>query len=100
MSTQPWSPKASSGSGMTYVAGAFLILFGGAASWLLATRFPKATFTRVGYGMMTAGGVLAVVWASAGLLAFGVAAIVILALGGLTGVVGALRKELRFDLPQ
>ena len=84
---------------MTYVAGAFLILFGGAASWLLATRFPKATFTRVGCGMMTVGGVLAMVWASAGVLSFGVAAVVILAFGGLIGVIGALRKELRFDLP-
>jgi len=84
---------------MTYVAGAFLILFGGAASWLLAARFPKALFTRIGYGMMTVGGVLAIVWAFAGVLSFGVAAIVILALGGLIGVTGALRKELRFDLP-
>jgi hypothetical protein len=84
---------------MTVVAGAFLILFGGAASWLLATRFPKATFTRIGYAMMTVGGVLALVWAIAGTLAFGVAAVVILAFGGLIGIVGALRKELRFDIP-
>jgi len=84
---------------MTYVAGAFLILFGGAASWLLATRFPTATFTRIGYGMMTVGGVLAIVWAAVGVLSFGVAAIVILTFGGLLGVIGALRKELRFDLP-
>jgi len=85
---------------MTYVAGAFLILFGGAASWLLATRFPKALFTRIGYGMMTVGGVLAIVWAFVGVLSFGVAAVVILMFGGLIGVIGALRKELRFELPQ
>ena len=85
---------------MTVVAGVFLILFGGAASWLLATRFPNATFTRVGYAMMTVSGVLALVWALAGVLSFGVAAVVILTFGGLTGIVGALRKELRFDLPR
>jgi hypothetical protein len=85
---------------MTYVAGSFLILFGGAASWLLATRFPTAILTRIGYAMMTIGGVLAIAWASAGLLWIGAAAIVILTLGGLIGVIGAMRKELRFDLPQ
>ena len=84
---------------MTIVAGAFLVLFGGAASWLLATRFPTAAFTRVGYGMMTTSGVLALVWALGHVLSFGVAAVVILALGGLIGIVGALRKELRFDIP-
>ncbi len=84
---------------MTVVAGAFLVLFGAAASWLLAAKFPAATFTRIGYGMMTLGGVLALVWALAGVLSFGVAAVIIVALGGLSGVIGALRKELRFDLP-
>jgi hypothetical protein len=84
---------------VTVVAGAFLVLFGGAASWLLAVRFPTAICTRIGYGMMTLSGVLALVWAIGDVLSFGVAAVIILALGGVTGIVGALRKELRFDLP-
>jgi len=85
---------------MTVVAGLFLLLFGGAASWLLAVRFPEARFTRIGYGTMTVGGVFFLVWAISGWLPAGVAAVIIVALGAIAGIVGAFLKELRFELPR
>ncbi len=83
---------------MTVLAGIFLLLFGGGGSWLLATRFASATYTRIGYAAMAISGIFAVVWAFSGSLPFGVSAVVILVIGGLFGIIGAFRKELRIDL--
>ena len=81
---------------MTVAAGVFLALFGGLGAWFLAKRFPSAQFLRAGYVMMSLGGVFFVVWAVSKSIALGVTAAALLGLGGALGVVGALRRELRF----
>ena len=83
---------------MTIAAGAFLALFGAAGTWLLSKRFPNARFLRVGYALMALGGALFVAWSLTKLLVIGVAAAAVLAAGGIAGVCGALRKELRMEL--
>ena len=84
---------------MTILAGVFLALFGGLTSWLLAARYPTARYMRIGYALMTLGGLMFVVWSVTMLLALGFVALVVLLLGGLFGVIGALRRELRVTPP-
>jgi hypothetical protein len=83
---------------VTVAAGLFLATFGALGAWFLTKRFPNARFLRAGYGLMSAGGALFVVWTLSKALAVGVAAAAILAVGAVAGVVGALRKELRSTL--
>jgi hypothetical protein len=83
---------------VTFVAGFFLAGFGAAGAWFLAKRFPTARFLRAGYALMSAGGVLFVVWAFSKAPDVGVAAVVATAAGATTGIVGALRRELRCTL--
>lgn len=84
---------------MTLIAGVFLVLFGAVLSWFLAVRFANANLMRIGYGVITLGGVLFVVWSVTTMLAFGIAALFVLLIGGLFGVIGALRRELRITPP-
>ena len=79
----------------TIAAGIFLALFGAAGAWLLTTRFPSARFLRAGYTIMTVSGALFLVWTALKLVAIGVAAAALLAVGATIGIVGALRRELR-----
>ena len=83
---------------MTVVAGFFLAAFGAAGAWFLAKRFPNARFLRAGYALMSAGGVLFVIWALSRTSDVGIAAVVATAAGATTGIVGALRRELRSTL--
>ena len=81
------------------VVGVGLLLFGGAASWLLATRFAEAICTRIGYGSMMVSGVLVLAWAFSAYLPLGIGSVLLLGIGGAFGVVGAFRKELRVEPP-
>jgi hypothetical protein len=80
---------------VTVAAGVVLAVFGGLGAWFLARNFPHARFLRFSYALMATGGVLFVVWSLSRILAFGAGAAVLVAAGGLLGVAGALRKELR-----
>ena len=80
---------------MTVVAGIVIAVFGGAGAWFLARYFPHARFLRFSYTLMAIGGVLFVSWSLSKILAFGAGAAVLVAAGGLLGVAGAMRKELR-----
>ena len=80
---------------MALVAGIFIVAFGGLVSLLLWKKFPTARFTRMGYGLMTVGGLLAIAWVASHVLALGIAGLAVLLLGGILGMTGGLRKELR-----
>lgn len=84
---------------MTIFAGLFIFVFGALGVWLLARRFPGARFLRSGYGCMSGGGLLFVVWTLSKALPVGVIAGGLLALGATLGIVGTLRKELRLMPP-
>ena len=84
---------------MSVFAGAFLAIFGALISWLLAARYPAARFMRLGYGLMTLGGLLFVLWSFERLTAIGLGALAVLLFGGIFGIVGAVRKELRMFPP-
>ena len=71
------------------------MLFGAAGAWLLTTRFPSAKFLRVGYALMALSGALFLVWSASRIMAVGVAAAALLAIGAMIGIIGALRRELR-----
>ncbi|HEY1978278.1 MAG TPA: hypothetical protein VGG89_17125 [Candidatus Baltobacteraceae bacterium] len=79
----------------TILAGIFLTVFGAAGAWFLTTRFPSAKFLRVGYAVMSASGVLFLIWSVLKVLAIGVAGAALLGAGAAIGIVGALRRELR-----
>ncbi len=83
---------------MPIVAGAFLVLFGAAMAWWLPRGFPGARFTRIAYVFTAVGGVGFLIWAIWHLLPAGLAAVVCLVIGGIFGIVGFLRKELRVSL--
>ena len=80
---------------MTFLAGAFIAAFGAGGAWLLTAKFPAARFLRLGYALMAVGGVAFAVWGATHLLYAGIAAMALLAVGGILGIVGAMRKELR-----
>ena len=84
---------------MSIAAGAFLFLFGAFGVWLILTRYPKAHFMRTGYVFMSLGGLISVMWGLTHTLVLGVAGMVLLLVGGASGVLGALRKELRMLPP-
>lgn len=84
---------------MSIVAGVFLFLFGGLGTWLLFARYPQAHYTRASYVFMALGGVVFVVWALSHLIAFGLAGVALLLMGGICGVVGWFRKEMRLLPP-
>jgi len=79
----------------TIAAGIFLTVFGAAGAWFITTRFPSASFLRSGYALMALSGVLFLIWTAVHVVAIGLAAAALLGLGALTGIVGALRRELR-----
>ncbi|MEO6836427.1 MAG: hypothetical protein ABI231_11045 [Candidatus Tumulicola sp.] len=83
---------------VTILAGLFLGAFGALGAWFLTKRHPSARFLRAGYALMSAGGVLFVAWALSRVLAVGVTAAALVGIGGVTGMIGALRKELRSAL--
>ena len=80
---------------MALVAGIFIVAFGALVSLLLKRTSPRARMTRTGYGLVTLGGVLAIVWALTHLLILGIIGIAVLLAGGLYGAIGGIRKELR-----
>ncbi|MBV8489376.1 MAG: hypothetical protein JO199_02510 [Candidatus Eremiobacteraeota bacterium] len=80
---------------MTIFAGLLLTAFGAGGAWLLGAHVPSAKFLRAGYVMMAAGGLGFIAWSLTHALVAGILAVVLLAAGGLTGIAGALRKELR-----
>lgn len=84
---------------MTLFAGIFLVLFGALTSWLLAARYASARWMRIGYALMTLGGLTFVAWSVTLANALGIAGLFVLLLGGIFGVVGALRRELRITPP-
>jgi hypothetical protein len=79
----------------TIAAGIFLMVFGGAGAWVLTTRFPSAKFLRVSYAVLALSGALFLIWVFAHALAIGIAAAALMGLGAATGIIGALRRELR-----
>jgi hypothetical protein len=79
-------------------AGIFIALFGIVGGWFIGSRFPAARWLRLGYFVMGGGGALFAVWTITRVLAFGVAAALIVAAGAALGAIGALRKELRGTL--
>jgi hypothetical protein len=83
---------------MAIVAGVFLMLFGGAMAWWLPRGFPNARYTRFAYFFMALGGLLFLLWAIGHSSVVGIAAMVGLVVGGIFGIVGFLRKELRISL--
>lgn len=80
---------------MSVVIGLFLLIFGLLGTWLLASRFPHARFVRAGYAFMAFGGLFAAVWGVWHRLEIGVTAAALLAIGGVLGVIGAVRREMR-----
>jgi len=76
-------------------AGLFLFVFGGLGAWLLSARFPNARFLRTGYIFMALGGLVFTAWALWHNLAIGLAGMALLLVGGVTGAIGAIRKEVR-----
>jgi hypothetical protein len=83
---------------VTIFAGIFLAIFGAAGAWFLHRHYPHARFLRAGYLAMSAAGLLFVVWVLFKVLAIGVAAVAVLAIGAAVGIYGALRKELRIEV--
>ena len=83
---------------MAIVAGAFLLLFGAAMAWWLPRGFPQARYTRIAYFCTALGGLGFLVWAISHVLSLGIVAVVFLLLGGIFGIVGFVRKELRVTL--
>ncbi len=92
-STPRSSPKGC--SAVTVAAGIVLAVFGSLGVWFLARQFPQARFLRASYALLAIGGVLFVAWSLSKLLPLGIAAALLVAGGGVVGVAGALRKELR-----
>lgn len=84
---------------MNIAAGLFLFIFGGLGVWLLTVRFPNARFMRIAYALMSLGGIVFVAWALTHSIVLGIAGIVLLVAGGVTGAIGALRKEMRVFPP-
>jgi len=80
---------------VTVAAGIVLAVFGSVGAWFLARQFPQARFLRACYVLLAIGGVLFVAWSLSKLLPVGVAGATLVAAGGVLGVAGALRKELR-----
>ena len=80
------------------LAGVFVAAFGALGATFLTRRYPHARFMRAGYALMSAGGALFVAWSLSKVLAVGVAAAAVLAVGAVIGTIGALRKELRLTL--
>jgi hypothetical protein len=76
-------------------AGLFLFVFGSLGAWLLGARFPNARFLRTGYVLMALGGLVFCVWALSHNLAAGIVGIALLLCGGISGAIGAFRKEVR-----
>ena len=76
-------------------AGLFVAAFGATGTWFLAVRFPSAKFLRLGYALMSGGGLFFAIWALSKIVAVGIVATALLGAGGAVGAVGALRKELR-----
>jgi hypothetical protein len=83
---------------MAIVAGAFLLLFGAAMVWWLPRGFPEARYTRIAYVFTALGGLGFLIWAILHMLPAGVAAVIFLVLGGIFGIIGFMRKELRVSL--
>jgi hypothetical protein len=81
---------------VTILAGAFVAAFGACGAWFITKRFPQARFLQTAYVVMAGGGVAFVTWSLSKVLAIGVAAVALLAVGGVLGIFGALRKELRY----
>jgi hypothetical protein len=80
---------------VTVAIGIFLFIFGSFGTWLLATRFPRAYFLRTGYVFMALGGACGALWGARQSIDFGIVAVAMLFIGGLLGVIGALRREVR-----
>jgi hypothetical protein len=80
---------------VTLAAGVVLTVFGGLGAWFLARHFPHARFLRLSYALLAIGGLLFITWSLSKVLAFGAGAALLVAAGGILGVAGALRKELR-----
>ena len=85
---------------MTLFAALFLLVFGALGAWLLSARFPTARYTRLAYVFMAFGGLAFLIWALSHQIGAGIAAIVLLLLGGSFGIVGAVRKEVRMVPPR
>ncbi|MDQ2865741.1 MAG: hypothetical protein M3R51_05895 [Candidatus Eremiobacteraeota bacterium] len=84
---------------MTLVAAAFLFIFGSAGAAVVFLRYPRAHFTRAAYVFMAVGGAVFIAWAVSHVLGLGVAAMMLLLLGGTLGAIGAFRKEVRMLPP-
>ena len=84
---------------MSVFAGLFLFVFGGLGAWLLNVRFPNARFLRTGYALMSLGGLIFFAWAMWHSLVVGICGIIVLLIGGVSGVIGAVRKEVRILPP-
>ena len=79
------------------VFAAVIVLFGILVSWLLWKKSPQARFTRIGYGFITLGGVLALIWGPTHALPVGILALAVLVAGFLCGMIGTVRRELRLQ---
>ncbi len=84
---------------MSIAAGLFLFVFGGLGTWLLVARYPKAHFLRSGYVFMSLGGLVFVGWALTHNFVLGIAGMLLLLVGGVSGAIGAFRKEVRMYPP-
>lgn len=84
---------------MSIAAGLFLFIFGGLGTWLLVTRYPEAHYTRAAYVFMGIGGLVFVAWSLSHLIGIGVAGVALLVIGGVCGVIGWVRKEMRVFPP-
>jgi hypothetical protein len=76
-------------------AGLFLFLFGAIGTWWSLTRFPHAHFTRASSVFMSISGIVFVIWIFTQTIGVGLAAFALLLFSGVSGAIGAIRKETR-----
>ena len=84
---------------MSIFAGLFIFVFGALGAWVLGVRFPNARFLRTGYVLLSLGGLIFFGWAMWHALVVGICGIIVLLIGGISGAIGAIRKEVRIFPP-
>jgi FAD/FMN-containing dehydrogenase len=82
---------------VSVAAGLVLALFAGLGALFIRRFYAAARYLLFGYVAMGAGGVLCAVWGVTNVLGIGVVAAACVAIGGIAGAIGALRKELRSE---
>lgn len=84
---------------VSVAAGLVLAVFAGLGGLFIRRFYAAARYLLFGYVAMGIGGVLCALWGVTNLLGVGIVAAACVAIGGIAGAIGALRKELRSGTP-